>query len=86
MTYIHDWTELPVGARFIEDTFNEVYEVVETGSYPAPVTSLQNPETRIGVKAMVVAYQTGDQEPPENQEAEVFNYDLHWGQPVIRVG
>lgn len=87
MNYVRDWTELPIGARFIEDTFNEIYEVIETGCYPAPVsTDVNNPETRTGVKAVVVGYQTGDKEPPESQEGEVFNYDLDWGQPVIRLG
>lgn len=87
MGYVNDWGDLPVGARFIEDTYNEIYEVVETGSYEAPVImDLKNPEMRFGVKAIVVGYQVGDKEPPKDQEPEVFNYDLNWGQPVIRVG
>lgn len=27
MEYIENWSDVPVGARVIEDTYNEVYEV-----------------------------------------------------------
>lgn len=90
---IWDWHDLRVGDHFIEDTYNEVYEVVETGMYdPCCWVGKKGvkPPQCCGVKAVVVGYQVGDKVPPprETQEPELFNHDLggpYSGQPYYRV-
>ena len=86
--YVRDWTELTVGNHFIEDTFNEIYEVVETGLFDEVAgDDINNIKQCFGVKAIIVGYQVGNHEPPDSQEPTVFNYDLDspYGQPIYRV-
>ncbi len=55
--HVMDWGDLSIGNHFIEDTFNEIYKVVETGLYdPAAWVGKkgEKPPQRFGVKAVVV--------------------------------
>ncbi len=85
---IRDWQDLSIGDHFIEDTFNEIYEVVETGLFDEVAgDDINNIKQCFGVKVIIVGYQVGNKVAPESQEPEIFNYDLDspYGQPVYRV-
>ena len=78
---VMDWHDLSVGDQFFEDTYDEIYEVVETGCFENKYP---------GVKVVVVGSLTGKLEVPprETQEPEFIYGDLGgpWsGQPYYRV-
>lgn len=89
---------MKIGDRFIEDTFNEIWEVVEVGIYNMDTGDKAAPEdpaadVQPGVKAIVVGYQVGNQKAPsrEEQDPDLFFGNLSsplasYGQPFIRVG
>lgn len=68
MEYIENWSDVPVGARVIEDTYNEVYEVF-----------MKDGERWL----RQVGWQIGDKPVPELERPADFSPNCIYDQPWL---